>query len=340
MTDDGTYLYYYDCENRLTDVNDVNDTPVASYTYDFAGRRVKKVVYGEPNVIRRYLYDGDRVIAEYDEYGLIKASFIYGPGIDEPIAIFSTALYYCHYDGLGSVIALSNWQGIIAERYEYDVFGKCIVHTSAGVDGVWMTDDDTTATKSALRNPYMFTGRRLDDETGLYYYRARYYSPETGRFIQPDPIRYSDGLNMYAYCGNNPINWIDPYGLDWYPPQWASGIIGGIGDAAGWLHDTLDTPYTQGARNIAMGVGQVAGGGTLMSTHGNPVGAILFYNGVTQISVGGSQIIARGELDEIPGTIPGMVAYAFFGENGVGAVEGSISVGVGVATSSLSGLLM
>ena len=60
----------------------------------------------------------------------------------------------------------------------------------------------------------MFTGRRLDDETGLYYYRARYYSPETGRFIQPDPIGYGDGFNMYAYCKNNPINWIDPWGLD------------------------------------------------------------------------------------------------------------------------------
>jgi len=163
-------------------------------------------------VIRKYCYDGDQVIAEYDN-GFITALFIYGPGIDEPIALLSTSLYYYHYDGLGSVIALSNMSGVIAERYEYDVFGKCIVHTGAGVDGEWMTGDDTTATKSALRNPYMFTGRRLDDETGLYYYRARYYSPETGRFIQPDPIGYGDGLNMYAYCKNNPINWIDPYGL-------------------------------------------------------------------------------------------------------------------------------
>jgi len=101
LTDDGTYLYYYDCENRLTDVDDQNDDPVASYTYDFVGRRVKKVVYGEPNVIKKYCYDGDRVIAEYDN-GFIKASFIYGPGIDEPIAILSTSLYYYHYDGLGS----------------------------------------------------------------------------------------------------------------------------------------------------------------------------------------------------------------------------------------------
>jgi len=58
-----------------------------------------------------------------------------------------------------------------------------------------------------------FTGRRYDPETGLYYYRARYYNPEIGRFLQPDPIGYNDGMNMYAYVGNNPLAWIDPYGL-------------------------------------------------------------------------------------------------------------------------------
>ena len=227
-------------------------------------------------------------------------------------------------------IAQTDANGTVVEKYEYDVFGGTTIKDAS----------DNVLTESAIGNQYGFTGRRLDPETDNYYYRMRYYNPDIGRFLQPDPPYAYTSMGLYHYCWNNPINWIDPYGLDWYPPQWASGIIGGIGDAAGWLHDTLDTPYTQGARNIAMGVGQVAGGGTLMSTHGNPVGAILFYNGVTQISVGGSQIIARGELDEIPGTIPGMVAYAFFGENGVGAVEGSISVGVGVATSSLSGLLM
>jgi len=62
-------------------------------------------------------------------------------------------------------------------------------------------------------NPYQFTGRQYDSETGLHYYRARYYNAEIGRFLQPDPIGYNDGMNMYAYVGNNPISFTDPFGL-------------------------------------------------------------------------------------------------------------------------------
>jgi len=103
-------------------------------------------------------------------------------------------VYYYHFDGLGSVAALSDVNNVIVERYSYDVFGE-------------------PNRESSLNNPYLFTGRRYDIETGLYYYRARYYKTDIGRFLQADPIGYAGGLNLYAYCGNNPVNWIDPFGL-------------------------------------------------------------------------------------------------------------------------------
>ena len=84
-------------------------------------------------------------------------------------------IYYYHYDGSGNVIALSDSSGNTAETYAYDVFG-------------------TVNTTGSIGNPYFFTGRRFDTETGLYYYRARYYDPAIGRFLQPDPIGYDDGL--------------------------------------------------------------------------------------------------------------------------------------------------
>jgi len=90
LTRSGLFRYYYDCENRLTDVNDGSDTPVASYGYDFAGRRIWKTVYGSPDVTTKYCYDGDQVVAEYDGGGSLKRKFIYGPGIDEPLCMLNS----------------------------------------------------------------------------------------------------------------------------------------------------------------------------------------------------------------------------------------------------------
>ncbi len=102
--------------------------------------------------------------------------------------------YYYHFDGLGSVIAVTDSLGNVVEEYRYTVYGQA----------------DNTGN---IGNPYMFTARRFDSETGLYYYRARYYSATIGRFMQTDPIGYKDGINWYLYCRNNPLAWIDPWGL-------------------------------------------------------------------------------------------------------------------------------
>src|SRR5258708_24625736 len=105
------------------------------------------------------------------------------------------ATSYFHADGLGSVTSLSNAGGSIANTYTYDSFGKL------------------TASTGSLVNPFQYTARESDTETGLYYYRARYYDSGAGRFLREDPLRFTGGLNFYAYVKNGPANRVDPFGL-------------------------------------------------------------------------------------------------------------------------------
>jgi RHS repeat-associated protein len=158
------------------------------------GRRIAKSVN---NVVTWYVYDGNAILAAYDLSGTVTARYAHGLNIDEPLAVQqgSVTSFY-HADGLGSIVALTNAAGSVVQTYSYDSFGN--ITQSGGIN-----------------QPYTYTAREYDSETGLYFYRARYYDPKAGRFITKDPISFAGGdVNLYAYVGNNSINWIDPYGLN------------------------------------------------------------------------------------------------------------------------------
>jgi RHS repeat-associated protein len=208
LTEDGRLLYQYDAANRLRKViRKADQALIAVYRYDAHGRRTERIVTNTTGLDDRvgYFYDGWREIEER-RAGRTQ-QYVYGRWIDEPLVLdrddnndgVVDETFFYHQDAKTHVAALTDAAGRVVERVTYDAYGR------PSVD------------RSAVGNPYFFSGRRYDPETGLYYYRARYYDPSRGRFIQRDPIGlWTDDFNLgngYTYVGNDPINEQDPSGL-------------------------------------------------------------------------------------------------------------------------------
>lgn len=188
----GTTQYAWDFENRLASVTLPGAGGVVTFKYDPFGRRIQKSSgMGATN----FAYDGASIVAELSSAGAVTAKYAQGSGIDQQLAMYRngvTALYDA--DGLGSVTSLYDTAGVQDATYGFASFGTA---TSTGT----------------LLNPFQYTGREWDSETGIYYYRARYYDVRTGRFVSEDPKGFEAGLNFYTYVDNRPANLTDPFGL-------------------------------------------------------------------------------------------------------------------------------
>ena len=197
----GTTSYTWDYENRLASVTLPGTGGTVNFKYDPFGRRIEKIALAGTTI---YAYDGDDVTEELGGGGNLVAHYTEGVGIDQPVATTGTGgTYFYQADGLRSITSITDITGNVAASYVYDSFGNL------------------TASTGSITNPFQYTGREFDSETGLYYFRARYYDPKTGHFLSEDPIRAGAEGNFYTYVANNSINAVDPFGLAtvyvWFP---------------------------------------------------------------------------------------------------------------------------
>ena len=192
VTDAGvTTTYTWNARNQLTGISVTGFS--ASFTYDSFGRRTGKTVQGTTT---NFVYDGLNPVQEKNG-GTVTANLLTGLGIDEFFqrtdGVGTSALLP---DALGSTVALGDNTGTLQTQYTYEPFGYA------------------TTSGAASTNSYKYTGRE-DDGSGLYYYRARYYHPRLQRFIGEDPLGFGGGdVNLYGYVQNDPLNGVDPLGLE------------------------------------------------------------------------------------------------------------------------------
>jgi RHS repeat-associated protein len=220
LTDDGTCDLAYDYRNNLIQVIS-SSVVLSSCEFDPLGRRSKQVT-GDGSYTTLYFYDGEHVVEEFDGSDDLLRKFVYGQRIDEIRVMIAPDYadvdddsnttevlhFYYHTDMLGTVTHITDESENVVESYEYTPYGQTTIKDGTG----------TAISGSDILNPYMFTARRLDEDTGLYHYRRRAYSPERGRFLQRDPLGYVDSLCAYEYVKSQPIRFVDPTGQglkDW-----------------------------------------------------------------------------------------------------------------------------
>ncbi|MGE4037741.1 MAG: RHS repeat-associated core domain-containing protein [Hyphomonadaceae bacterium] len=216
LINDGVRRFCYDYENRLIGAAPVATDPcttpsTGSLAYDPLGRLRN---YTASGTTTEFLYDGDRLIAEYVS-GAVARRYAHGPGVDEPLVWYegagTTDPRWLVTDRQGSIVAATDATGAAVQTYTYGPYGE---------PNAW----------SGAR--FRYTGQAVLAELQLYHYKARVYDPALGRFLQTDPVGYQDDFNLYAYVGNDALNLIDPLGLFGFyfgvDVDWGGGVVAGV----------------------------------------------------------------------------------------------------------------
>ncbi len=222
-------------------------------------------------------YDGVDLVAEYNSGGTLLRRYVHGPGVDEPLVWYegttTTNKTWLYQDQLGSVIGTANSAGTSTAIHSYGPYGEPNIATG-------------------IR--FRYTGQQFLGSLNLYYYKARFYSPALGRFLQTDPIGTADDLNLYAYVGNNPINFNDPSG------EFANFLLGGaanvaIGYGISWA---TGQDYSWGNAAVDFGIGAATSGVSAFAAASklNKIADLSpAAKGVLGESMGAAEIAARGE---------------------------------------------
>ena len=289
-----------------------------TFSYDGFGRRIKK------NDIK-YVYDSaNRLIKQYRETtnGISEEMLFFYDMTGVAGFTYSGAVYLYRKDVQGNIIAILNSNGEILARYFYDAWGNHTVEDNSGVE---ITDTESIA----HLNPFRYRGYYYDTETNLYYLKARYYDPDVGRFISMDDIAYLNpeainGLNLYAYCGNNPVMHVDENGNAWWEFwnwDWQT-ILVGVGLVVTAVAAVALSVATFGAGTpVAMGI---VAGVTLAA------GVLTGINGIATIGEGisgGYNFVRDGLFNEVLGVSDDVYNIYSGVVEGV-AIVGSMILGV------------
>lgn len=210
-----TWVYQINPLNQIVSIKDPDQNSI-TFTYDLTGKRLSKRIEsnGKKAQVFRFFYLGDTEIGCINEKGVITELKVpANPNNPEAPAIaieIKKTTYIPLYDLQGNIACLLDpSERKIAESYHYSAFGEEKILSATG----------RAMSDSKVENPWRYRGKRMDKEVGLIYFGKRFYDPEIGRWISPDPAGTIDGPNLYAYTHNNPISYVDYFGLSSTPAE-------------------------------------------------------------------------------------------------------------------------